>query len=135
MSAWGGQLPNAASGGLEDKGCAQRLRRRNHRQRHVRRKIHFTGLHQPRSAHCGRELEADGREPQTLLHVGWFNAELTAIRRRVHDLDIAARRCDRHTERRRMQLAFADEGRQEDVMIGRILGDQHRAGDSADGVR
>ena len=42
---------------------------------------------------------------------------------RVHDLDFAARRCDRDAARGRLQFALAGKGRQENVMIGRIFGD------------
>ena len=61
--------------------------------------------------------------------VGRLGAEMIAERGRRHHLDFAARRLDRDAGRGRQQIALAGEGGQKDMMVARIVGDQHDAGD------
>ena len=59
------------------------------------------------------------------------DAEMVAEGGRVHDLDVAARRRRRDAARCGLQFALAGEGGEENVMVARVLGDQHGAGDGA----
>src|SRR6267142_2232875 len=75
-----------------------------------------------------RDLEAQRVERHPLaVHVR-RNAELVAKRDLLHDLDITVTGARLDTDRARMQILHATEGFQEDVMVGRIVGDHRHAG-------
>ncbi len=70
----------------------------------------------------------DRREPHAARHIRRLDAEVQAIGRRVHHLDLAARRLDRDAARGRLEIGHAGERLEKDVMVGRVLGDEHHAG-------
>src|SRR5262245_27856411 len=59
------------------------------------------------------------------------DAELIAEGNRLHDLDLAVSGRGLDAERARMQIADAGEAFQKDMMIARIVRDQHDAGRAA----
>src|SRR6267142_2874346 len=75
-----------------------------------------------------RNLKAQRVERHPLaVHIR-RNAELIAKRDLLHDLDIAVPGARLDADRARMQVLYATEGFQEDVMVGRIVGDHRHAG-------
>src|SRR5258705_11639284 len=81
-----------------------------------------------------RDLGAQRVERHPLaVHVR-RNAEPLAERDLVHDLDIAVFGARLDANRARMQVLHATEGFQEDVMVGRIVGDHRHAGHRSDAI-
>lgn len=68
-------------------------------------------------------------EPRPARNIRWLNAEMVGKSGRRHALHLAARRRDREAGRCRQHFALADEGREKNVMIARVLSDQHDARD------
>ena len=81
-----------------------------------------------RGAVADRKLQRG--EPRAGGDIGRLRAEMVAERGRVHHLDVAARRRCRDAARCGFQVPHAGECRQKDMMVGRILGDQHHGGDA-----
>ena len=65
---------------------------------------------------------------------GGSTAKCSAESGRVHHLDLAARRLDRDAARGRLEIAHAGKRFEEDVMVGRVFGDEHHAGDAGHAV-
>src|SRR6195256_2669931 len=114
--------------GLEYQGCAMGDIRRHHEPPHMAPR----GNAIPPMRRFGlchvRDLDAQRVERHPLAVHSRRNAELVAKRDLLHDLDIAVPGARLDADRTRMQVLHATEGFQEDVMVGRIVGDHHRAG-------
>src|SRR6266568_5190893 len=114
--------------GLEYQGCAMGDIRRHHEPPHMAPRgnailpMRCFGL-----CHV-RDLDAQRVERHPLAVHSRRNAELVAKRDLLHDLDIAVPGARLDADRARMQVLHATEGFQEDVMVGRIVGDHRYAG-------
>src|SRR5262249_34906943 len=117
----------AEIGTLEYDGCTERGRRSNDRLAHVLGERDSASFQHAMKRVTLAHRKAHGGKPRARCAIGRIDAEARPEGGRIHDPDVAARRRRSEHARARVQLPLASESGEENMMVGRVLRDQHCA--------